>query len=60
MVEEKNMDVVNRKTQEPERIRVIGEEETKRIEDGCACACAWMDFGWSILIFSLVYFSYVK
>ena len=56
MVEENNLDVVNRKTQEPERIRVIGEEETKGIEDGCA----WMDFGWSILIFSLVYFSYVK
>ena len=30
MVEEKNLDVVNRKTQEPERIRVIGEEDNKR------------------------------
>ena len=28
LVEEKNSDVVNRKTQAPERIRVIGEEET--------------------------------
>ena len=30
LVEEKNLDVVNRKTQEPEMIRVIGEEDTKR------------------------------
>ena len=31
IVEEKNsLDVVNRKTQEPERIRVIGEEEVKK------------------------------
>ena len=44
-MEEKNLDVVNRKTQEPERIRVIGEEETKRIEDGCGCGCARMNFG---------------
>ena len=60
MVEEKNLDVVNRKTKEPERINVIGEEETKEIEDGCGCGCARMNFGWSILIFSLEYFSYVK
>ena len=30
LVEEKNSDVVNRKTQASERIRVIGEEETKK------------------------------
>ena len=42
------------------RSRVIGEEETKGIEDGCGRGWARMNFGWSILIFSLVYFSYVK
>ena len=32
----------------------------KGIEDRCGCGCARVNFGWSILIFSLVYFSYVK
>ena len=69
MVEEKNsLDAVNRKTREQDSCRRgLGSLEKKKekerdIEGGCRCRCVRMNlnFGRSILIFSLVYFSYVK